>query len=384
MPGDRHSSILPPSFSRNGLVSAFLGCDYLSFAGAGVGAVCYVGALNALRDLGGEKAYSQFSSRLRGASGTSSGSLLAFAFASGVSLDASKAICDAFAALDFASAPDLARAPTSLGLCSPDALNRAIDACLSACGFSSSLTLSRLRDLTKRELVICATDLNAMEPVYLSAETTPDMRVRDALYCSMCLPIVFPPLRFGDRLLCDGLLVDNLPCPFDPARTAAMQTTPSPASPSISDWKQLLFSVVLTPSRRRTRSSMPSFAAMVGVDPLLADPVRVAYSEREMQHLLARGYAAVLAGEHADVPPCIGAVVQAVALCGGTQTHSEKGGEEGEEGREEGGTEVKDGERGSEEEREEGGEEEGEESEQEEEEGEESGQEAEEEGEEEG
>ena len=74
------------------------------------------------------------------------------------------------------------------------------------------------RDLAKRfgrHLVICATCLDTMKPVYFSSETTPDVSVLTAMIASMAIPFLIQPVRIGDRHYIDGAFTDNVPyAPF--------------------------------------------------------------------------------------------------------------------------------------------------------------------------
>ncbi len=67
---------------------------------------------------------------------------------------------------------------------------------------------SRLEELA-RELVVVSTDLYQRVPVYHQRGSTAEV-----VGASMCLPVLFPPQRLGDRVLVDGTLTDN--CPVGP------------------------------------------------------------------------------------------------------------------------------------------------------------------------
>ncbi len=67
---------------------------------------------------------------------------------------------------------------------------------------------SRLEELA-RELVVVSTDLYERVPVYYRRGSTAEV-----VGASMCVPVLFPPRRIGDRTLVDGTLTDN--CPVGP------------------------------------------------------------------------------------------------------------------------------------------------------------------------
>ena len=65
------------------------------------------------------------------------------------------------------------------------------------------------------ELVVCATNVNTSEATYFSAELTPDVKVTRALLASMCLPLLFDPIKIDGESFVDGGLSDNCPFAFD-------------------------------------------------------------------------------------------------------------------------------------------------------------------------
>ena len=65
------------------------------------------------------------------------------------------------------------------------------------------------------ELVICATNITKQTPTYFSANTTPDVRVSNALFASMCIPLLFPPTRIAEQSYIDGGSSDNSPVLYD-------------------------------------------------------------------------------------------------------------------------------------------------------------------------
>ena len=58
-------------------------------------------------------------------------------------------------------------------------------------------------------LHILATDVRSGRPVIFSRETSPDMRVSQAVRCSMSVPILFSFIPMDDRLLVDGSILSE-------------------------------------------------------------------------------------------------------------------------------------------------------------------------------
>ena len=78
-------------------------------------------------------------------------------------------------------------------------------------------TFKELADLigVQDELVICATNITTQTPTYFSVKTTPDVRVANALFASMCIPLLFPPTCINEQYYIDGGSSDNSPVLYD-------------------------------------------------------------------------------------------------------------------------------------------------------------------------
>lgn len=80
----------------------------------------------------------------------------------------------------------------------------------------SKMTFRDLSKKTGMNLVVCATHISTLEPVYFSVDTTPNVLVLDALSASIAVPWLFTPVRIGNDEYVDGGVADNVPFqPFD-------------------------------------------------------------------------------------------------------------------------------------------------------------------------
>ena len=107
----------------------------------------------------------------------------------------------------------------SFGLDDGTILERAIESLLVTLGLSTTSTFSSLRRMTGKHFVVCATNLHSRQPVYFSAETAPDLELREALYMSMTVPFVFKPRRYRGDLYVDGAMSANVPLDAFPGQT---------------------------------------------------------------------------------------------------------------------------------------------------------------------
>jgi len=74
-----------------------------------------------------------------------------------------------------------------------------------------SITMLEYYTFTKKELHIMTVDLTNFELVDISYKTHPEWKVIDAVYCSVCLPILFIPHTINDIMYIDGGLLLNYP-----------------------------------------------------------------------------------------------------------------------------------------------------------------------------
>ncbi len=72
------------------------------------------------------------------------------------------------------------------------------------------LPTERWRELTM-PLIVNAVDLASGEAVWFGHESDRDVALVDAVYASAALPVLFPPLEAGGRVLVDGGALDMLP-----------------------------------------------------------------------------------------------------------------------------------------------------------------------------
>jgi NTE family protein len=100
---------------------------------------------------------------------------------------------------------DLLQAWESYGL---DAGHRVVEILREDLGHMTFLELAKR---TGKQLVLCATHADTMDPMYFGVDTTPHVLVYDALRASMAVPWLVQPVRIGKELFVDGGVSDNVP-----------------------------------------------------------------------------------------------------------------------------------------------------------------------------
>lgn len=181
----------------------------LAFCGGGVRCVAHVGALKALDS-------ANLLGCVKEMIGISAGSLFALLYVLGYSIRQIEelALKFDFTILGNIEPEDILLFPMTLGLNSGEAVDKLITSILHQKGFDRDIRFSELAKKTKMTFRCYATDLQKSKIKEMSVWTTPTMCVRTAVRASMCLPVLYSPVKEGDSLLVDGGLLHNLPLVF--------------------------------------------------------------------------------------------------------------------------------------------------------------------------
>ncbi len=76
------------------------------------------------------------------------------------------------------------------------------------------ITFSKVFKRFKKRIIITGTNTSAHAPEYFSVDTSPDMRVLDAVRISMSIPLLFTAVRRQNGLFVDGGIRDNYPIDY--------------------------------------------------------------------------------------------------------------------------------------------------------------------------
>lgn len=195
--------------------------NYMSFSAGGTYGLMYIGMYRALRDhiekISGISG-NDFFEKLKGVSGVSAGALAALCLL----LDKMDDLHDIFADKMLNKLivnPDFALLLQDFGLSRGDVLRDLISRLLRKAGISEEVTFEGLKRLVRRDFVCVATVLRTSQPMYFSCKTTPNAKVVDAVYSSMCVPFLFVPHSHDGTLLVDGVLSLPVADAFPPDET---------------------------------------------------------------------------------------------------------------------------------------------------------------------
>lgn len=198
-------------------------CKYICCAGGGNKGLLYIGALEALiyewKKQFNVEFFQYTKEHIKGFSGTSVGALFSLALL--MQIENIREICLPFASsLDrMTSTIDVRNIANRFGLDSGIVLKNMISSLLHHGKLQDNVTFSDMKRLFRKDFVCCATSLNSNKPVYFSAQETPNVKIIDAVYMSMTIPILFIPQLFRGDIMIDGALTDNIPRVFPASET---------------------------------------------------------------------------------------------------------------------------------------------------------------------
>lgn len=207
--------------------------ENLVFEGAGIRGIAYSGAIAELEAHGLLK-------NIKRVGGTSAGAITALMLclnytAAEIEETISQTSFQKFNSGGFSVAGGLHRTKKYFGWYRSNRFEQWLDAIIKAKTGNAAITFAQLKEQGYKQLYVTGTDLTEQKAVLFSAETFPQMPVRDAVKISMSIPLYFeavfmrsdgtiirhPKARNGLHVLVDGGFVANFPIKiFDSTRFA--------------------------------------------------------------------------------------------------------------------------------------------------------------------
>jgi len=277
--------------------------EYISFASAGTRGLVYLGVLDAIEDHLHTDGFAQWNRSLRGVSGTSAGAIVALMLALGFDREVRHEILrDHLDVRRVVSRPDFALLLRQYGCEDGEAFKEIIQRILLRGGLSSTSTMADLQRLLRIDVVFVCTNLHTGTPFYLSASSTPTLKVCDAVYASACVPFVFAPQMVHDVMTSDGCLSCHLPEAFDESKTffVSVEEGPPPdSSKKLTSWSDFLHGIVRCtvvaqrPRLERLRREHAERFLLLQLPPEIlrnSPPFELDMSERTADALLHAGY----------------------------------------------------------------------------------------------
>lgn len=82
---------------------------------------------------------------------------------------------------------------------------------LKAKNIDENITLIELYKKTKKKIILTTVCLTDRKTEYISYENYPDLPLLIALRMTTCVPLLFPPVKYNNKLYVDGGVLDNFP-----------------------------------------------------------------------------------------------------------------------------------------------------------------------------
>ena len=128
----------------------------------------------------------------------------------------SKDIFNVLLALDFSEfikyiEPDNLLNDPCFGFSTPEPIIYTIFSFMKQKKIKDNITFKELFDLTKSKLIITGTCVNEQQIYYFSVDTFPNMSILKALRITICIPFIFRPYLFENKLWVDGGCMNNFP-----------------------------------------------------------------------------------------------------------------------------------------------------------------------------
>ena len=176
------------------------------FSGGGIFGFSICGALKALEEY-------KLMDTITTYSGTSAGSIIACLLVLGYN---SKEIETLIFGINFDTMRDITTENIlsffdTYGVDSGNKMLNVFEIIIKAKTNNPKITFQQLFDLTKKKLIITATNLSKRDVEYFNYQTTPNMPISLAVRISISIPILFTPIKYENDLYIDGCILDNFP-----------------------------------------------------------------------------------------------------------------------------------------------------------------------------
>ena len=86
-----------------------------------------------------------------------------------------------------------------------------LDKSISLKNIDPNITLLDLYKKTKKKIILCTVCIDTKQCEYISFETYPDLNIKTAIKMTISVPLLFPPVKYNNKLYVDGGLLNNFP-----------------------------------------------------------------------------------------------------------------------------------------------------------------------------
>ena len=250
----------------------------VTFSGSGYLFPVFVGSLTALEEL--EYVVQEIS-------GTSGGSIVAALYATGMSVQELK---DIVINQDFSYMMSFRLWGWWDGFCDPNPLLQ----------FVKTHTNDKCFSDVNIPLYISTTDITDGKNKCFSSDTTPDIKIADAVRASTSLPFIYPPMKINDKEYVDGGITEDISFSYLKKSPKIGIETRTPYTPLTSDpdWLQMaerLISVLISSNENaRIHQAVEEGSVALTVNPFPYTLLQKNMSKSDKQKLFDMGYEVVM------------------------------------------------------------------------------------------
>ena len=183
--------------------------DTLILSGGGVSGILYAGVFKALDEL-------DILKNIKTIIGVSAGTLYSFMYLMGYNTNEIVKFAETFNGSKITSVKNFDtisfdKVLIEYGLDNGESFKKVFNKIAKQKNINPEITLLEFYNINKIKFVIGATNIDKFEEVYFSYESTPNVKLFDALRASISIPIYFTPVKINNELYVDGGCMNNFP-----------------------------------------------------------------------------------------------------------------------------------------------------------------------------
>jgi len=276
---------------------------YIVFSGGGQKGLLFMGAIKALRQ------HTNFESILknaRGFSGCSVGAIFAAMMIMGYTDEEMyEELSPVVSSFDnIAPQMDVSLFISRYGFDDGSTLKKSISNIIEFKGFSPEINLKNFQRFFKAEISFNTTNLTTRENVILSASTFPDLKLVDAIFMSMCVPLLFAPVLYKENFYVDGGCMCNIPDIYPVHET--MIFCFDQANMNIDSWNSYVSMLLTIPmkldfEKKQQMLNLCAFNMFLKTPPFLKDSLDRNITNVKVEKCLRYGYCQTIFKIHSNI-----------------------------------------------------------------------------------
>jgi predicted patatin/cPLA2 family phospholipase len=183
--------------------------DTLILSGGGSAGILYAGVFKALDEL-------HILKNIKTIIGVSAGTLYSFMYLLGYTVKEIEKFAETFDGKKLTSIKNLENLSfdkilIEYGLDNGESFKKVFSKIVKQKKINPNITLLEFYKLNKIKFIICVTNIDMLKEEYFSFDSTPNIKVFDAIRATISIPLYFTPHKINDKLYIDGGCMNNFP-----------------------------------------------------------------------------------------------------------------------------------------------------------------------------